>query len=138
MFTTIPADTQKTVASLLRRESFLDSFFVENKKNLTEASERVIERLRAGGVRRFVAAEAGMFIYCNLLDREGYTGPMTADAERELWVSLLRQKRVFILPGFVFEDTRRGWFRICFTAHPIEDTLHAIDRLLAHLQDSTA
>lgn len=137
MFFAIPADMQKTMARLLASDAFLDGFFRKNIANLTEAYERTVERLRAGGVTRIVRAEAGMFLYCNLFDRVGYTGPRTEEAERAVWVALLRSQKVFILPGFVFKDRTRGWFRICFTSQPLEDTLRAIDRVIEFLKGET-
>eukprot|EP01147_Barroeca_monosierra_P003003 gene3003-5792_t len=119
-----PADIQETVASVLEDSRFLDRFFELNRERLHNAFTKVSSRLRDHGVRHIVQADGAMFVYFRMPGAE-----MTLANERELWQEKTKKNRVMLLPGFVFGDDRRGWFRICISAYPLEQTLKAVDRI---------
>eukprot|EP00049_Salpingoeca_infusionum_P003613 m.68433 g.68433 ORF g.68433 m.68433 type:complete len:421 (-) comp12197_c0_seq1:140-1402(-) len=127
-FFSTPADVQELCAAMLEDKAFVKSYFVMNSKRLRDANTQVVSALQELGVTSIVNSHAGMFVY--------FKPPFdldTVDAERAYWLKLARERDVMMLPGFVFEDPRRGWFRICSTACPVETTIAALQRALAPL-----
>ncbi|EGD83399.1 hypothetical protein PTSG_04007 [Salpingoeca rosetta] len=122
-----PAEMQEMTAAVIEDEHFFTRFLEANAQRLTDTYSKVVAKLRDHGVKDIAVADGAMFVYFKMPGEE-----LSLEEERFLWQRLVRENRVMVLPGLVFEDARRGWFRICVSANPLEDTLEAVDRIFKH------
>lgn len=125
--------TQYLLSKMLENKTFIDQFIAENRKKLLENFQFFEEKFKSKGIP-VMKSDGAMFLWFNLLQRENFQGAVNREEEKKLWEKCL-SKKVFISPGFLFNEQQPGWFRICFSCAPIEVVTLGIERIFEALTE---
>ncbi|EDQ90334.1 uncharacterized protein MONBRDRAFT_24686 [Monosiga brevicollis MX1] len=129
-------DIQLLFARMLQDKAFVENYVELNRRRIAEAYETVAAFLESEGFTRVLRGEGAMFVYFNARYLQGRpVEEWTLEREREVWVRMLREQRVMLQPGLVFDHAERGWFRLCYTCASTDVIITAIKRALKILKE---
>jgi aspartate/methionine/tyrosine aminotransferase len=122
--------TQWIFQEVLNDHDFLANYIRENQKALTKSYTIVIRYLRESGIP-YVPSRGSLFTW---IDLSAFLDAPTADAESRLWQSIYENSGVLITPADGFGNSKRGQFRLVYTAISPEELEIAMQRLVQYLK----
>jgi aspartate/methionine/tyrosine aminotransferase len=131
-FQSVSTHTQKMLTHLLEKHDLLEEFFQVNCERLLQAYNTTCSMLDGFNIK-YVQAKAGVFIWIDLsaeIKKKLKKTEITLEDELEFWSKCCEGSRVYIPAGQFFKCDTPGWFRVCFTAHRIEVTKIAFERII--------
>ncbi|KAK4280470.1 hypothetical protein QN277_012094 [Acacia crassicarpa] len=123
-FCSIPAPTQRLVASMLSDQRFVQEYISTNQKRIREVHKEFEAGLNKLGIK---CAKSSAGVYC-WADMSELIRPYSEKGELDLWEKFLSVAKISITPGSACHCIEPGWFRICFTTLDLEDIPLVIER----------
>ncbi|OMJ25958.1 1-aminocyclopropane-1-carboxylate synthase-like protein 1 [Smittium culicis] len=135
------------ISKLLGDTEFLDSFNVILRKNLLESYERTTTYLNNKNIK-YVPSQAGHFLWINIqplmirwknnnLRKNQFriTSPseLTFDDDMEMWLSVIKDARIYYTAGVNFKSDEPGWIRLIFS-QPWDFLKKGLDRLFDYIE----
>ncbi|GAV58001.1 Aminotran_1_2 domain-containing protein, partial [Cephalotus follicularis] len=118
-FGLISSQTQYLLSNMLADKKFTSRYTRENHKRLKKRKEMLVSGLKTAGIE-CLRSNAGLFCW---VDMRHLLACNTFEAEKELWLKVVREVGLNVSPGSSFHCLEPGWFRICF-ANMSEETLN--------------
>lgn len=104
--------TQWLIAELLQDEKFVTSYIVQNKLRLNESYKLTIQFLKELNIP-YIPSRGSLFVW---VDLSKFLKENTAKAEEALWIDIYKKSGVLLTPGVGFGHTKKGLFRVVYTA----------------------
>jgi len=118
--------TQWLFQQVLSDHDFMTSYIAKNQRALTDSYALVVRYLKMAGIP-YVPSRGSLFVW---IDLSKWMSASTTEAETVLWLDLYEKTKVLITPADGFGNTKRGQYRLVYTAIAKEDLKVAMERLL--------
>ncbi|KAA1108789.1 hypothetical protein PGT21_025702 [Puccinia graminis f. sp. tritici] len=108
-------------------QEFLESYLIESKKRLLKAHQTVTEKLKELKIDYNNPSNGGFFLMIDLsrylrepsdLNKDKQTAGVSRTAEEMLFQILLKEYKIYMAPGNVYNYPKPGFFRLTFTVPP--------------------
>ncbi len=104
--------TQWVFQMVLSDHDFMENYIQKNQEALTESYAVVVKSLKAAGIT-YVPSRGSLFAWIDLGD---FLSAPTQEAETELWLDIYHKTNVLITPAHGFGNSKRGQYRLVYTA----------------------
>ncbi len=122
--------SQWMIKEMLSDDEFIKNYIEQNKKKITRSYQWVADNLKALGVP-FIPSRGGIFVWIDLSD---YLDADSDDAEAALWLNIYKLTGVLLTPGLEFNHSKKGLFRMVYTAVSFDHLKVALERLSTYLE----
>ncbi|EFP93298.2 uncharacterized protein PGTG_19066 [Puccinia graminis f. sp. tritici CRL 75-36-700-3] len=108
-------------------QEFLESYLIESKKRLLKAHQTVTEKLKELKIDYNNPSNGGFFLMIDLsrylrepsdLNKDKQTAGGSRTEEEKLFQILLKEYKIYMAPGNVYNYPKPGFFRLTFTVPP--------------------
>lgn len=122
--------TQWMIGEMLKDDDFISSYISENKKRLNKSYLMVVKLLKDLDLP-YIPSRGSLFVWA---DFSKFMNQQSDQGQEDLWLDIYRNTGVLLTPGMGFQHTKKGMFRIVFTAVPVEWLVVALEKLEKHLK----
>ena len=121
--------SQWMIKEMLSDDEFIKNYIEQNKKQITRSYQWVVAALKLLDVP-FIPSRGGIFVW---IDLSSYLDADSDEAETALWMNIYKQTGVLLTPGLEFKHSKKGLFRMVYTAVSFDHLKVAVERLSAYL-----
>ena len=121
--------SQWMIKEMLSDDEFIKNYIEQNKKQITRSYQWVVVALKLLDVP-FIPSRGGIFVW---IDLSSYLDADSDEAEIALWMNIYKQTGVLLTPGLEFKHSKKGLFRMVYTAVSFDHLKVAVERLSAYL-----
>ena len=122
--------SQWMIKEMLSDDEFIKNYIEHNKKQITRSYQWVVAALKLLDVP-FIPSRGGIFVW---IDLSSYLDADSDEAETALWMNIYKQTGVLLTPGLEFKHSKKGLFRMVYTAVSFDHLKVAVERLSAYLR----
>ena len=122
--------SQWMIKEMLSDDEFIKNYIEQNKKQITRSYQWVVVALKLLDVP-FIPSRGGIFVW---IDLSSYLDADSDEAEIALWMNIYKQTGVLLTPGLEFKHSKKGLFRMVYTAVSFDHLKVAMERLSAYLR----
>jgi len=122
--------SQWMIKEMLSDDEFIKNYIEQNKKQITRSYQWVVVALKLLDVP-FIPSRGGIFVW---IDLSSYLDADSDEAETALWMNIYKQTGVLLTPGLEFKHSKKGLFRMVYTAVSFDHLKVAVERLSAYLR----
>lgn len=123
--------TQWIILELLKDQSFIEAYIVENKKAVLKSYKSTIRMLQDLQIP-YHPSRGSFFVWA---DFSAYLGEVSDKGQQDLWLEIYKHTGVLLTPASGFGHQKKGMFRIVFTAVPFIHLETALNRLKSYLSN---
>ncbi|MDF1696410.1 MAG: aminotransferase class I/II-fold pyridoxal phosphate-dependent enzyme, partial [Saprospiraceae bacterium] len=121
--------TQWMVGEMLKDRHFITSYIKENQRLLNRSYVMITQFLKKHELP-YIPSRGSLFVW---VDFSKYLKEDSDKGQEDLWLDIYRSTGIVLTPGMGFRHTKKGLFRIVFTAVQYEELEVALERLEGYL-----
>ncbi|OMJ11389.1 1-aminocyclopropane-1-carboxylate synthase-like protein 1 [Smittium culicis] len=150
VFSNVAKHIDSLTTKLLGDTEFIDFFNKIVKANLLESYERTTTYLNNKNIK-YVPSQAGHFLWVNIQPlmikwknnnlkenqfRISSPSELTFDDDMEMWLSVIKDARIYYTAGVNFKSDEPGWIRLIFS-QPWDFLKKGLDRLFDYVENES-